>query len=443
LTAPCREKCWTIAGKEFGSDQGKPFIITKALYGLKSSGAAFRSLLAETLDDMGFRSSHADPDVWLRPAVKADGEKYYEYILCYVDDILCASFDPMKPMKEIQRGFKFKNDEIKEPGIYLGAKLEKKSLNGRKTWTMSSTDYVKLSVQNIEQQLKRKNMKFPGNAVTPMSSDFVPELDTSEELNVDNQNFYQEMIGILRWATEIGRVDILTELSLLSAYQASPRRGHFEQVIHIFAFLKKHPKLTLYFDANEPKLDPGLFLGSTPEEFREIYRDAKEELPPHMPEPRGRKVTTTAYVDASHASNRKTRRSHSGFILFVNRAPIIWSSKSQKTVESSTFSSEFIALKLCVEAITALRYKLRMFGVPIDEPTNVLCDNISVVYNSSKIESTLNRKHNSIAYHAVRWAVAAGVMRVGHIDTNFNLADAMTKRLTAQRRYALFGDWTY
>ena len=106
------------------------------------------------------------------------------------------------------------------------------------------------------------------------------------------------MIGILRWATEIGRVDILTELSLLSAYQASPRRGHFEQVIHIFAFLKEHQKLTLYFDATKPDLDPGLFLGSTPEEFRERYGDAKEELPPHMPEPRGRIVTTTAYVDA-------------------------------------------------------------------------------------------------------------------------------------------------
>ena len=71
-----------------------------------------------------------------------------------------------------------------------------------------------------------------------MSSDFLPELDNSEELNTEGQHFYQELIGILRWATEIGRVDILTELSLLSSYQASPRRGHLEQVIHIFAFLK-------------------------------------------------------------------------------------------------------------------------------------------------------------------------------------------------------------
>ena len=108
------------------------------------------------MDGTGLKSSHADPDVWLRPAVKPDGEKYYEYILVYVDDILTMSCDPKGPMEEIQRGFKFKNDEIKEPSIYLGAKLERKSLNGKKTWTMSSLDHVKFSVENVEKQLKRK-----------------------------------------------------------------------------------------------------------------------------------------------------------------------------------------------------------------------------------------------------------------------------------------------
>ena len=84
-----------------------------------------------------------------------------------------------------------------------------------------------------------------------------------------------------------------------------------------------------------------------------------------------------------------------------------------------------------------------MFGVPLDEPTNILCDNESVVKNSSKIESTLDKKHNALAYHAVRWAVAAGSVRIGKVDGNYNLADAMTKRLTSRRRDALFGDWTY
>ena len=154
-------------------------------------------------------------------------------------------------------------------------------------------------------------------------------------------------------------------------------------------------------------------------------------------------MTTTAFVDASHAANKVTRRSHSGYIIFVNRAPVMWYSKRQNTVESSTFSSEFIALKVCMEAIQALRFKLRMFGVPVDESTRVFCDNESVVNNTSKIESTLNKKHNSISYHYVRWCVAAGIACIGWIASGENLSDAMTKRLSATTRDYLFGNWTY
>lgn len=151
----------------------------------------------------------------------------------------------------------------------------------------------------------------------------------------------------------------------------------------------------------------------------------------------------TAFVDASHAANKVNRRSRTGYIIFLNRAPIIWYSKRQNTVESSTFSSEFIAMKACMEAITAMHYKLRMFGVPISGPTDVLCDNQSVVNNTTKLESVLNKKHSLIAYHAVRWAVAAEIMRVGKVDTNENLTDAMTKTLSMTKRSYLFGNWTY
>jgi hypothetical protein len=446
LTAPCREKCWTRAGREFGSDEGKILIVEKALYGLKSSGAAFRAFLAETLDNIGFKSSEADPDVWLRPAVKPDGEKFYEYMLVYVDDLLSIHYgDESRAMKEVQAAFKFKNDEIAVPEFYLGGKLEEKNLNDTKCWTMTSRDYVKASIDNIEIQLKQKKLPPLRTKIdTPMSSNYTPETDLSTELNAEDITFFQEMIGMLRWAIELGRVDILLEVSMLSAYQAAPRQGHLDQLLHIFAFLKKKPKLTLYFDPSLPNIDESIFtLGTTAEGFKEQYRDAEEMLPERMPTPRGRQVTITSFVDASHAANKATRRSHTGFIIFVNRAPIIWFSKRQNTVESSTFSSEFIAMRTCLDHITALRYKLRMFGIPIDGPTKVLCDNQSVVNNSSKIESALNKKHSSIAYHAVRWAVAAGVITVGKIHTNDNLADAMTKRLTAAKRDYLFGNWTY
>ena len=84
-----------------------------------------------------------------------------------------------------------------------------------------------------------------------------------------------------------------------------------------------------------------------------------------------------------------------------------------------------------------------MFGVPIDNTTKVLCDNESVVRNSSKLDSSLNKKHCALAYHAVRWAVAASIIAVGWIPTRDNIADAMTKRLTATKREQLFGSWTY
>ena len=77
LTAQCREKIWTVTGPEFGSDTGKNFIIKMALYGLKSSGAAFCSLLAKTLHELNYVPSKSDPDVYMRPSVKPNGFEYY------------------------------------------------------------------------------------------------------------------------------------------------------------------------------------------------------------------------------------------------------------------------------------------------------------------------------------------------------------------------------
>ena len=79
---------------------------------MKSSGAAFRALLAEVLYDAGYRPSYADPDVWMRPGMKPDGFQYWELVLCYVDDVLSVSDSPMRTMKQIKARFKLKDDKI-------------------------------------------------------------------------------------------------------------------------------------------------------------------------------------------------------------------------------------------------------------------------------------------------------------------------------------------
>ena len=148
-------------------------------------------------------------------------------------------------------------------------------------------------------------------------------------------------------------------------------------------------------------------------------------------------VRISVFFDANHAGNIVTWRSHSGFIIFVKNAPIIWFSKRQNTVEAATFWSEFVALRICKELIFALRYKLRMFGVPLDGPADVFCDNCGVVINTSKPESTLQNNHNTISYHSVREAAATGILRVGKEDGETDLADLLTKVLSGHQRWDL------
>ena len=100
-----------------------------------------------------------------------------------------------------------------------------------------------------------------------------------------------------------------------------------------------------------------------------------------MPRPRGRSVIKTAYIDASHGANKSTIRSYSGYILFLNRAPVKWTSKRHQTVERIAFSSEFIAVKKCIEKIEHLRFKLRLFVIPLSEDppaTLILCEDEAV-----------------------------------------------------------------
>ena len=185
LTAPNLEKVWLRAGPEFGDEEDCVFIVRRALYGLKSASASFRAFMADRLDEMGFKSSVADPDVWYRAAVKHDGSEYYEYVLAYVDDVLTIGVDATAIMKEIGERFKFKNDEIKPPSSYLGAKLAKKKLDGIDIWTMTSQDYIDAALQTVQAGIKDTRWKIPVKVQTPIAAGNIPELDDTPELDAN------------------------------------------------------------------------------------------------------------------------------------------------------------------------------------------------------------------------------------------------------------------
>ena len=431
LQAPSSQKDYIVCGPEFGlENMGKRAKIIRALYGGKTAGRDFRNHLRSCMKHLGFVSCKADPDVWIRAAKKDDGSEYYEYVLIYTDDVLVVSEHGENFLRnQLGKYFEIKEESIGAPKIYLGGRLSKVTLvNGQECWGFSSSQYVQESVKNLEETLEKQGLKLPARANTPLTSSYRPEIDVSGELQPNQASDYQSYIGILRWMVELGRVDICCEVSMMLSHLALPREGHLQELYHMFAYLKKYHNSEMVFDPSEPDIDESQFQEKdwTTSEFGDC---TEEELPANMPMPRGLGFRMRAYVDADHAGDSITRRSRTGFLVYLNKAPIYWMSKKQTSVETSSFGSEFIAMKQCTEYIRGLRYKLRMMGIPCDECSYVYGDNQSVLYNTTIPESTLKKKSQSIAYHFVREGAARNEWRTAYVNTHLNVADLLTKTL--------------
>jgi len=449
LQAPTSEKHYVICGEEFGlENKGKRAIIVRALYGGKAAGRDFWHHLRSCMAHLGFKSKGGDPDVWMRPMTRSDGNLVYEYVLLYTDDCLVVSDNAENILrKELGRYFELKEESIGPPSIYLGGHLREGQINGStKAWAFSSTQYVQAAVSNVEEYLAKRGEKLRAKATNVLPKGYRPEIDVTEELGVEEASYYQSLIGILRWMVELGRVDICTEVSMMSSHLALPRKGHLDGLLHMFAYLKTHHNSEMVFDPSEPDLD----MTSFPREdwSLSIYGDVAEELPPQkpweeggpsdMPEPRGKGFRMVVYVDCDLGGDLVTRRSRTGFAVFLNNAPVYWMSKKQTSCEVSTFGSEFTAMKQALEYVRGLRYKLRMLGIPVDEPAFVFGDNKSVLANTTVPGSTIKKKMNSLSYHFIREGCAKDEWRTAYVNTHENCADLLTKPLPSGEKRTSF-----
>ncbi len=128
------------------------------------------------------------------------------------------------------------------------------------------------------------------------------------------------------------------------------------------------------------------------------------------------------------------RWSCSSFFVFMNTALIQWFSKQQVTIKTSVFGAEFVAIKVGMELLRGLQYKLRIMGMGIAGPLYIYGDNMSVIHNNQQPKSMLKKKSNSICYQAVRKSVAMGESLTGHMGTNENVRDLATKVLYGQKQ---------
>ena len=134
-----------------------------------------------------------------------------------------------------------KPGSIGDPDIYLGAKLRSVRLNnGVKCWSMSSAKCVQEAIHNIKDYIERNlgGRKLKKNPTYSWPSNYTTEDDDSPELTPTLASYYQHLIGVLHWIVELGRVDLVTEVSLLASQMAMPRCGHLDAALHVIVHLK-------------------------------------------------------------------------------------------------------------------------------------------------------------------------------------------------------------
>ena len=278
LNAQSRERLITKCGPEFGpSMQGRWAIIQRALYGSKSAAASWRAAIIGLLEQLGFKMCQADNDVMMRPGHNSKGQAVWEYVLVYSDDFLVLAKDPKQIINDIDMKFKIKDGSTGEPTQYLGAAISKYNFDdGSWAWAMSSDTYIKAAIANVEGYLKARGEKqLKSKTSCALPSGWKPEIDVTDLLTDDDTGYYQSQIGVLRWAVELGRIDVATEVSMLAAFSAAPRQGHLAAVFHLYAYLKAHDRSRLV-------LNPGYLPEvSAPEyDWTDFYGKVEEKVPP-------------------------------------------------------------------------------------------------------------------------------------------------------------------
>ena len=236
------EKLCIMAGPEFKELQGHLLIMVKALYGTRSGGARWHNRLFDILQEMKFKPSKADPDVWMRPE---PGGTCYEYIAVYVDDLAIAAKDSQAFCNELKKKYNLKLKGVGPLEYHLGCTY-KKDPDG--TLAADPRRYVNKILESFERMFKEK----PRKSRPPLEGGDHPELDTSELCDEHQTKQFQTLIGQLQWLISLGRFDIAVHVMSLSRFRAQPRKGHLDRAKRIVGYLLFLPDGAIRFRTGEP-----------------------------------------------------------------------------------------------------------------------------------------------------------------------------------------------
>ena len=310
LEAYTDEKLCIIAGPEVKELQGHLLIMVKALYGTRSGGARWHDRLFDILQELKFKPSKADPDVWMRPE---PGGTCYEYIAVYVDDLAIAAKHPQAFCNELKKKYNLKLKGVGPLEYHLGCTCKK---DPDETLAADPRRYVNKILESYERMFKEK----PRKSRPPLEGGDHPELDTSELCDDHQTKQFQTLIGQLQWLISLGHFDIAVHIMSLSRFRAQPRKGHLDRAKRIVGYLLFLPDGAIRFRTGKPD-----FSSLKAQEYdwtRSVYSGACEQIPHDIPKPLRKHVQTTHYVDANLHHDLATGKAVTAVLHFLNQIPI-------------------------------------------------------------------------------------------------------------------------
>lgn len=358
-------------------DKSKPnhvCLLRRSLYSLKQAPRVWYTRFTTVAKRLGFSQSWYDPSLF----VLSSGSNK-AYLLLYVDDIILTASTSLLLKKIIAAlGVDFPLTDMGRLHHFLGINV---SYNDAGIF-LSQHNYT-------DDILNRADMTGCNPCTTPVDSK--TKLAAQDSSPVKDPSLYRSLVGALQYLT-FTRPDISFAVQQICLFMHDPRENHFAALKRILRYLKG-------------TISHGFQLRKSP-------------------------ITNlVAYSDADWTGCSTTRRSTSGYCVYLGDSLISWSSKRQRTVSRSSAEAEYCGVAHAVAETTWIRQLLQELHCPINKATIVYCDNVFAVYMSSNPVQHQRTKHVEIDLHFVREKVSLGQLCVLHVPSSLQYANIFTKGL--------------
>ena len=363
--------------------------VKKSQYGLKQSGFNWFREFGGWIREQGFKRCSEDDCLFAREH-EVNGKKHIIMILQYVDDLLIFGDNREEVVKfKDQIQHKYAIDDKGDASFYLGVEIERDRQN--KTLSIHQEKYIRDMISGIEGTRKIREHD------TPMAVG--KRLLLNDGACVD-QLFYQSCIGTLLYLSGWTRPDISYAVSELSKHVINPGVEHHEALMHLVGYVKRTIKMKITY-------------ARTP---RDGFNFGIDEL--------------GGYVDASFAGCHETRKSKSGYVLFLNGGPVSWKAKDQSIVALSSTDSEIDAAVRAIREVKGIRAQL--FGLNLEQrkPTILYEDNAATICISHSASLRETTKHLGYRRGFLRDEVEKKEVVLMPIQTSLQTADIFTKALS-------------